>query len=157
MLGAFLLEETMQTQAKQVVLNGSFQLPFCPASVMPLFTPEGHRKWVEGWDAKPVYPAASVEYLPNAVWETSHDGEKVVWTILEAGPTRAEYLHMLGASAVGRIRVEVTPAGKGCHVAAQFVVTGLDARGHKALECFTEAAFAEKMAAWERKLTAVLA
>ena len=147
----------MHNHAKQVVLSGSFQLPFSATSVMPLFTPEGHRKWVEGWDAKPVYPAASIDYLPNAVWETAHDGEPVVWTILEASPTRAEYLHVLGASAVGRIRVEVTPAGKGCHVAAQFVVTGLDARGHKVLEGFTEAAFAAKMVAWEKKLNTVLA
>lgn len=146
----------MKNQATQVILNGSFHLPFAPASVMPLLTPEGHRKWVDGWDAAPVYPAAAVDYFPNSVFVTGTGADTAVWTILEAATDHAEYIHTLGASAVGRIRVEVAPAANGSRVSAKFVVTALDARGHEVLKQFSEAAFAEKMRGWETKLTAAL-
>lgn len=145
-------------EAKQVVRNGSFELPSLPESVMPLFTPEGHRKWVEGWDAKAVYPADSIEYFPNSVFVTGPENDPVVWTILEATPESAEYVHTMGSSAVGRIRVQTAPSDNGCRVSTTFVVTALDARGEKLVAThFTEAAFAEKLAGWRRRLSAVLA
>jgi hypothetical protein len=143
-------------EAKQVVRNGNFEIPFAPESVMPLFTPEGHRKWVEGWDAKPVFPAGSIEYFPNSVFITGRDSDPVVWTILEAAHDHAEYIHTMGASAVGRIRVQATPASNGCRVSATFIVTALDARGEEVLTHFTEAAFKDRLANWQKRLQAVL-
>ncbi len=144
-------------EARQVVRTGSFELPYAPESVMPLFTPEGHRKWVEGWDAKAVFPAQSIEYFPNSVFTTGPENDLVVWTVLEANPDRAEYVHTMGSSAVGRIRVQTAPSDGGCRVSTTFVVTALDERGTKMMEQhFTEAAFAEKLSNWKRRISAVL-
>ncbi len=144
-------------EARQVVRTGSFELPYAPESVMPLFTPEGHRRWVDGWDAKAVYPAKSIEYFPNSVFVTGPENDPVVWTILEATAQSAEYVHTMGSSAVGRIRVQTAAVDGGCRVSTMFVVTALDERGRKLLDShFTEAAFAEKLAGWKRSLSAVL-
>jgi hypothetical protein len=50
---------------------------------------------VNGWDPRPVYPPqATVAFQPNSVFRLDHDGERSLWTIVEADSRQhvAEYV-----------------------------------------------------------------
>jgi hypothetical protein len=52
-----------------------------PEQAIELFTPEGERKWSEGWN--PVYPRPERPEGPGAVFVTGHDGHTTTWTMVD--------------------------------------------------------------------------
>ena len=69
----------------RAVCEGHFTLPLPVTSAVPLFTPEGERRWAgSSWD--PVYAildSASDDSAPGTVFMTECDGGAATWIVLE--------------------------------------------------------------------------
>src|SRR5438270_7773224 len=53
---------------------------------LALFTPEGERRWAEGWD--PQYPEPGRRKGPGAVFTTRHGGHETTWITIDQRPLR---------------------------------------------------------------------
>jgi hypothetical protein len=98
--------------AGQVVREGSFELDASAQTALVLFTPEGERFWVKGWDPKPVYPPREgVVFKANSVFRVDQGGEHSLWTIVEADLQAhvAEYIYVVEGERLSRVRVQVEP------------------------------------------------
>jgi hypothetical protein len=52
-----------------------------PEQAVALFTPEGERRWADGWD--PHYPEPHRCEGPGAVFTTGHGGHQTTWIMVE--------------------------------------------------------------------------
>ena len=149
-----------QHVSAQVTRDGSFELNTDADKALPLFTPEGERTWVVGWDPKPVYPVQKgVAFQANAVFRLDLDGDQSIWTILEANAKDhlAEYVYVVEGERVSRVRVQIEPlAGSRCRVHVRYIHTAISEKGLHFIATVTEAAYAQKMRDWERMVSAAI-
>jgi hypothetical protein len=105
---------------EQVVREGSFELDSSADAALLFFTPEGERAWVKSWDPKPMYPPqAGVAFKVDTVFRVDQDGERSLWTIVEADLKEhiAEYIYLVEHERLSRVRVQISPLGeKHCRV-----------------------------------------
>lgn len=120
---------------------------------MLLFTPEGERSWVPGWD--PVYPAAPRSEGPGAVFTTSHGPEVTTWVMVDQDGRGVRYARFTAGSTAGTVSVTVldaTPARTRLRVG--YDLTALSPDGARRLADFA-AGFDASIAHWERAITAL--
>lgn len=147
-----------QETAQQVSRTGGFDLPCSPDVAFPLFSPEGERVWVTGWDPRPVFPE-TVAFQRDTVFREGSAGHEAVWTILDADwqAHRAEYVRVAAASHAARIVVQINPSGPGrSRVVVSYTVTAFGKDAATLLESFSETAYAAKMQNWQRWISAYL-
>ncbi|MGB5566490.1 MAG: SRPBCC family protein [Acidimicrobiia bacterium] len=92
---------------------GHFDVALPAADAIGLFTPEGERAWVPGWD--PAYPARQPSEDSGTVFVTISDGVETAWVVLEidrSGATAAYARITLGHHA-GVVRVGCTDTAAG--------------------------------------------
>ncbi len=149
-----------KTPARQVTLDGSFDLDAAADKALPFFTPEGERLWAKGWNPQPVYPEQdSVVFQTNAVFRVDEGSERSLWTIVEANPQAhsAEYVYVVEGERLSRVRVEVQPLSPNrCHVHVHYVHTAISERGMQFLSGLTHEGFEEKMRDWQSRITAAM-
>jgi hypothetical protein len=143
----------------RVVCDGHFSLPLTVAEVVPLFTPEGERRWAgSSWD--PVYAipdAAEHDSAPGTVFTTESDGGAAIWIVLERRADGMSYARIAPDRIAGTITVSCKPAAAPdqTRVTVSYDVTSLSPEG---------AAFAQQLAAgydaflgsWRREIIAAL-
>jgi hypothetical protein len=56
---------------------------------MALFTPEGERRWGEGWDAH--YPKPGRHEDPGVVFTTRHETHETTWIMVDRRPETIRY------------------------------------------------------------------
>ncbi len=154
-----MITSTSKNGAQQVSRSGGFDLPSSADAVFSLFTPEGERGWIKGWNPRPVYPDEILFARDTVFREGSGDGE-AVWTILDADWRihRAEYVRVAPASHTAHIVVKVDSLDADrSHVTVSYTVTTFGESASALLESFVEAAFVEKMRNWQRLATEYLA
>jgi len=61
----------------RVVLGGTVAVAAPPGEALELFTPEGERRWIDGWDPAWVHPATGA-LAPGAVFRTTRGGYGLV-------------------------------------------------------------------------------
>ena len=128
-----------------------------PASIaFALFTPEGERSWVPGWN--PTYPAGDVNESAGTVFTTVSHGVVTIWTIIEIDRTAgaAAYGRVTPGHHAGTVRVWCVDAGEGrsaVKVAYDMSLLGSDPA---ALDGYTEPAFGRMMAEWSSAIASSL-
>jgi len=144
----------------QVVREGSFELDTTADKALQFFTPEGERAWVKGWNPEPLYPPqAGVAFQRNSVFRVDHEGERSLWTIVEADLGRhiAEYIYVVEGERLSRVRVKTEPLGeRRCRVNVRYVHTATSEKGRQFAASMTEQAFAQKMRDWQRMVSAAI-
>jgi hypothetical protein len=126
-----------------------------PEQAMALFTPEGERRWAEGWD--PHYPHAGRREGPGTVFTTSHGSHLTTWVMVDHGPERIRYTRVVHGMTAGMIAVEVLGSQKeATHVRVTYDLTALSAAGESWLEAF-DAGYEAEIAAWSTEIAAALA
>lgn len=147
--------------AEQVTRSGEFELPCDADTAFPFFSPEGERRWVDGWNPQPVFPAADgVTFATDAVFRLEMGGERSVWVVLNVDLRArvAEYVYVVENSRVARVRVEATTVvAERSAVAVSYTITALSEGGNEFVREFTEEAYAQKMRDWQKRVSAVLA
>ena len=147
-----------QKAAQQVRRSGSFDLPCNADTAFPLFSPEGERDWVDGWDPQPVFPDR-IEFSRDTVFKEGPAGEEAVWTIVDADwqTHRAEYVRVAPGSHTGHILVKIEPVdAERSRVTVSYTVTAFGENSASLLAAFSEEAYAAKMRGWKDKISAYL-
>lgn len=145
--------------AEHLSRSASFCLPLPAERALSLFTPEGERSWVPGWEPECLHPA-SASSAPGTVFRTTHGGEETLWLVLtfDEVRARAEYARLTPGSRMGTVEVRVEPAGAGaCVVTVRYELTALGEEGNRVLREMHPAAFEAMIAGWERLILERLA
>ena len=152
------MSSSLPGNAQQVVRTGEFDLPCDADTAFPLFSPEGEREWVPGWDPIAVYPE-TIAFTANTVFRLGQGSEESVWTILEADSQShsAEYVRIAPASHAARISVKIEPVSPNrSHVVVTYALTEFGGHTSNLMESFSEGAYAQRMRDWQRQISTCL-
>ena len=141
-----------------VARSATFQLPTSLAATLPLFSPEGERAWVPGWDPEYLHPRSGAT-TPGTIFRTRHNGEEILWLILryDLDLGCAEYARITPGSRMGTVRIQAKPVDPDhTTVTVTYELTGLTEAGNRALEGMTAQAFAAMIANWQRAIISSL-
>ncbi|HET6763341.1 MAG TPA: SRPBCC family protein [Longimicrobiaceae bacterium] len=131
-----------------------------PEDAMPLFTPEGERAWVPGWNPVHRHPADGT-LVAGGVFVTAAAGEpETVWMVVhhDAQALEVDYARVTPGIRTGIVRVACAPDADGGAVATvTYAMTALSPAGNEMLARFTEEHFAAMMAEWEQAIARHLA
>lgn len=139
--------------------RGTFELPFPRERAFELFTPEGERAWVAGWDPEPLHAPGGRLDVEGAVFRTRAHDEETLWIVLgvDRGAFVAEYARITPGSRLGTVRVRCGEvAGSGTRVEVRYRLTAVAEAGEATLAETTEVAFAETLRVWRRDTLAAL-
>ena len=136
--------------------RGGFQLPMPPQEAFDLFTAEGERRWVDGWD--PIILSTCGGEEPGAVFLTDHGGEQTIWTVIECNREtgRLKYSRVSPGRRAGTVQVSLSPDGGGTKVEVAYDLTAIGADGEHAVRSMDASAFDAMMAEWKRLILASL-
>jgi hypothetical protein len=152
------MSNSLQGKPQQVIRTGGFDLACDADTAFPLFSPEGEREWVPGWNPIAVYPE-TITFTANTVFRLGQGSEESVWTILEADSQshRTEYVRIAPASHAARIRVRIEPVSPNrSHVIVSYAVTAFGEHTSTVLEPFSEGAYAQRMRDWQQQINECL-
>ena len=121
-----------------------------PSQAFPLFTPEGERAWVEGWDPVHLHPPSG-EAREGGVFVTHADGEETVWMIARYEPERfrAAYARITPGSRAARVEVRCEAEGDATRVHVTYEVTALSEEGNRFVDAFTAEHYRGFIGGWE--------
>jgi hypothetical protein len=136
--------------------QGSFKLPVPPAEAFDLFTADGERRWVAGWE--PVILSGCGATEPGAVFLTEHGGERTIWTLLEAdrGAGRLAYSRVSPDRRAGTVKVQLSPDNAGTRVEVAYDITSLGSEGDDAVRSMDEGGFDTMLKEWHRLIREAL-
>lgn len=143
----------------RAVCVGNFTLPLPLAAAVPLFTPDGERRWAgSSWD--PVYAipqAAGDGSAPGTVFTTESDGGAATWIVLERRDDGMRYARVAPGRIAGTISVDCVEQGSHeTRVTVRYDVTSLGSDGVAFVEEL-EAGYEAFLAEWRREIVAGLA
>lgn len=147
----------MNTRA---ICEGHFTLPVSVEQAVPLFTPEGERRWAgPSWD--PVYAipgAAGDDSAPGTVFTTDSHGGAAIWIVLERRDDGISYARVAPGGIAGTIDVQCSPEASGgqTRVTVRYDVTSLGRDGVGLVEEL-ESGYDAFLAEWRREILAALA
>ena len=143
-----------QPSAQQVARTGGFVLPCDAEKAFSLFSPEGEREWVKGWDPKPIFPG-TIEFLRDTVFQTQDAGGEAIWIILAAQweSHTAEYVRIAAHSHSAHIVVKIEPLStERSRVDVNYTVTAFGQTATNLLAEFSEEAYVKKMLDWQQRI-----
>jgi len=136
--------------------SGQFDVALPAADAIDLFTPEGERGWVPGWD--PAYPTGQPSEDSGTVFVTMSGGVETTWVVLKIdrpGATAA-YARTTPGHHAGVVRVGCADAANGhstVEVAYDMTLLGNDPAG---LDAYAEGRFDLMMQEWSDAIAAHL-
>lgn len=133
--------------------NG-FVLPLPLRETFPLFSPEGERAWVPGWEPEYLHPLQPSDAV-GTVFRTQHHGEETLWLVLEQDPAAglASYGRFTPGSRIGTVLVrceETDPSHT--QVTVTYALTALSAQGTGILAALTPERYAAMLAEWREAI-----
>ena len=140
--------------------HGSFELAIPAAEAFDLFTAEGERRWVAGWDPTILSACGATE--AGAVFLTHHGGEATIWTVLAAArptgrsPGRLYYSRVSPGRRAGTVEVRIETAGPRSRIHVAYDMTALGRAGEPVVTGMTEAGFAAMLGEWKRLIEAAI-
>jgi hypothetical protein len=121
------------------------------AQAFPLFSPEGERRWVNGWVPQYLHPRGVPSDAAGTVFQTHHNGEDTQWMVLRYSPVEgiAEYVRVTPGSRMGLVTVRGAERDGATDVEVTYRMTSLSEAGTRALEAMTEASYTAMLREWE--------
>lgn len=127
-----------------------------PDRVFPLFTPEGERRWVPGWNPRYLWPSDGATQT-GMTFLTEHEGRESTWMVADFDPPRrAVYTRVTAGLSVVRVEVRCEPDGDGTAATIRYDYVGLAPAGNDSVEQMTETHYVAWMAEWEAAINASL-
>lgn len=130
--------------------TGDFVLPLPRDEAFSLFSPEGERSWVPGWDPEYLYPGQTSSD-PGTVFRTTHHNEETLWLVLQcdAGKAEAEYARITPGSRLGTVKVRCMEEGEGStRVRVSYSLTAVSAAGNATLAELSVEAYSRMLEDW---------
>ena len=131
-----------------------FTVPLALAEAFQLFTPQGERRWAEGWDPVFLQPADG-RTTRGMVFTTAHGREDTIWMMVRHEPAAGlvEYVRCTPASRMGRVLVHCTPLDPArTRVNVVYALTGLTESGNELIRGLDDAHFREFIGSWEKSI-----
>ena len=120
-------------------LSGTIHVPRPPDEATALFTPEGERTWVPGWDPHHHSPT---------VFATGHGGTDTLWVITDHARRRVRYARVTPGVHAGTVEVRCHPDGGNTQAEVTYNLTAL---APNALDHFA-AGFDAMLEEWEHRI-----
>ncbi len=138
--------------------TGTLHVNLPPAQAFPLFSPEGERRWVAGWDPRYLHPRGVPSHAPGTVFQTHHSDEQTDWLVLRYSPDEgiAEYVRMTPGSRIGVVTVRAAERGSATEVEVTYRLTSLSVAGTRTLEAMTDESYAAMLREWETLIARAL-
>jgi hypothetical protein len=125
-----------------------------PEQAMKLFTPEGERRWADGWD--PHYPRTDRRDGPGAVFTTAHGGHQTTWIMVDHGPESVRYARVTQGMTGGTVAVEVVGSSEhSTQIRVTYDLTALTNAGETWLDAF-DADYDASIGHWSTEIAAAL-
>jgi hypothetical protein len=124
----------------KISCRGAVRVALPPDEAIELFTPEGERTWVAGWD--PTYPGGD-----DGVFVT----DATTWVTVERSERVRRYARVTPGVQAGTVSVRCEPDGAGTVATVGYELTAL---GPDADLAAFAAGYADFMAGWERQIAA---
>ena len=124
----------------RISCRGHVRVALSPDEAIELFTPEGERRWVEGWD--PRYPGGD-----EGVFLTG----ATTWVTVERGDRSRRYARVTPGVRAGTVSVRCDPDGAHTVATVGYELTALGPGAD--LEAFA-AGYDDFLALWEREIAA---
>ena len=106
-----------------------------PDEAMALFTPEGERRWADGWD--PHYPEPGRREGPGAVFTTGHGGHQTTWIMVDHAPGGVRNARVTEGMTAGTVAVDVVGSReRSTQVRVTYDLTALSPAGETWLDAF---------------------
>jgi hypothetical protein len=124
------------------------------AQAMALFTPEGERRWAEGWD--PRYPEPDRREGPGAVFTTGYGGHQTTWIMVDHRPETVRYARVTEGMTAGTVAVDIVASREdSTRVRVTYDITALTPAGESWLDTF-DADYESAIAGWSTEIAAAL-
>jgi hypothetical protein len=139
----------------RTIQRGSFDLPLAPSAAFDLFTAEGEKRWVDGWD--PIVLGAGDCTEPGTVFLTNHDGEQTIWTVIEADRDagRLRYSRVSPGRRAGTVGVHLSAIDGGSRIIVSYDLTALGPEGEAAIMAMDAAAYSLMLSGWRSQILAI--
>lgn len=140
--------------AAHVERSGEFVVPLPLGEAFPLFTPEGERAYVPGWEPEYLHPSEPSD-AAGTVFRTRAEGEETLWIVLEHDPAAgvAAYGRFTPGSRLGTVRVRCVAEGeRRTRVTVTYAMTATSPHGNEALDRFDAAALEAKLDGWREAI-----
>ena len=125
-----------------------------PEQAIALFTPEGERRWADGWD--PHYPEPRRREGPGAVFTTGHGGHQTTWIMVDHGPGGVRYARVTESMTAGTVAVDVVGSReRSTQVRVTYDLTSLSPAGETWLKSF-DADYEAAIGDWATEIAAAL-
>lgn len=145
----------MNTHSHRTIrLDGSFTLDLSAARAFPLFSPEGERAWVEGWDPEILHPENG-SWSVDQVFRTRSDGRETTWIVTQLDPEKhtVKYWRVEGGDLAATVAVRCAEVERArTRVEVSYAFFALSHEGDAEIAAMSEPAFAEKMKNWKRAI-----
>jgi hypothetical protein len=137
--------------AASVELTGGFLVPERVPVVFELFSPNGERKWVPGWNPELLHPPKA-EWERGLIFRTREELGDAVWvvTVLDRGSHEVEYYRVEASRYVARVRVRCRAQGSTqTDVSVVYTFVSLSDAGNREIAEMSHAAYEQKMKRWQ--------
>lgn len=124
--------------ATRAITEGTFDLPMHPRDAIHLFTAEGERSWIPGWEASYPDPALPDDAV-GTVFIQPDAGGQIVFVEVDCGPLWRRYARWARDISAGTVEVRCAEAEQGTTVAVTFDLTALTPAGEAWLDQWVEA------------------
>lgn len=141
-----------------VTFRGCLSVAAPLARTFPLFSPEGERSWVPGWNPELLYPHKA-RWEQGQIFRTQEEQGEAVWIItrLHWETHTVEYHRVEAGRFVARIDVRCCSTGESTsQVLTAYTFIGLCESGNREIATMTQAAYDEKMGRWAQWICAHL-
>jgi hypothetical protein len=125
-----------------------------PEQAMALFTPEGERRWADGWN--PHYPEPQRREGPGAVFTTGHGGRQTTWIMVDHAPGSVRYARVTEGMTAGTVAVDVVGSSeRSTRVRVTYDLTAVTPAGETWLKAF-DADYVAAIDDWATEIAAAL-
>jgi hypothetical protein len=135
------------------VQSGHFEVDLPAQEAIALFTPEGEKGWVPGWN--PTYPVGEPSETPGTVFTTDVDGQETIWLvqIIDTNEGRVAYSRVTPGNHAGTVQVscEDAPDG-GCVVSVTYDMSLLPGGASTELDAYDDGPFETMINDWSRAI-----
>jgi len=128
---------------KSIHLYGAISLSGSVEEVFPLFSPQGERLWVPGWDPELLHPPGT-DWAEGMIFRTVEEMGEAIWLVtrLEREAHKVEYVRVEPGRYVARVAVSCSAVGdRLTEAATSYEFIGLSEVGNAEIAGMTQESY----------------
>jgi len=145
---------------KSVSHTKAFEMPILIDTLFPLFSPEGEKDWVPGWDYENVM--GTTELAEDYVFLTKahdHGTTEAIWIVKKYDPKShyVQFYKIEPEDKLGIVTVQCSELAESTKVQVTYKYMALSEKGEMFVSEFKESVYEEFIGEWQRLLSTYFA